>query len=657
MGNPKQNTLQLIFLISILCLAQICWSQTVTDSLKTELEQASGTHRVELLNQLSHELKHVNPKQALAYAKEAISLAKAISFRKGEASAYLKSGNALRKLGNFNHALDAYQKALKISEEDKNRGGIARSHNGLGIAYCLLAYYDKSIESFFSALKTYEEDGDKSGVAHALNNIGINYYYLDKHNKALEYYLKALVLRKEIGSKADIAASLNNIGDIYSTMGNWEKALQYLLEALNLHKEFGNNDLVFALHLNIGNVYGNLNDDTKALEYFRKGLAVAEKIGDSWGMAKTFNHIGTSYLNTNNYQEAEHYFSQSLEIAKEIEAKALQKECYDNFSKLYLAKTDYKKSLDYYKLYSEVKDSIFNEKASQQMAEMQTRYETEKKEAAIIQLTNEKAIQDLKLKKSDNLKWSFIVVSFLTLLLAGFIFYGFRQKQKANTWLKERNKLEIENKKRAISMFGQQVSKEVALELLSDSFKSSSKKIFACIMFLDIRDFTPFAEHKEPSEIIRYQNDVFGFMIDIISKHHGIINQFLGDGFMATFGAPASSGNDSQNAVSASIEIVELLNLKCESMEIPKTKVGIGLHAGHIVTGNVGTAERKQYSITGNTVILASRIEQLNKKFNSELLISKEVLEQLDENKLKMTKLGPVHLKGRAEPMEIIRLI
>jgi len=146
-------------------------------------------------------------------------------------------------------------------------------------------------------------------------------------------------------------------------------------------------------------------------------------------------------------------------------------------------------------------------------------------------------------------------------------------------------------------------------------------------------------------------------MIDIISKHHGIINQFLGDGFMATFGAPVSSGNDSQNAVSASIEIVSLLNKKCESGEIPKTKVGIGLHSGYIVTGNVGTAERKQYSITGNTVILASRIEQLNKRFNSELLISRDVLENLDQNELKTKNLGAVNLKGRAEPMEIIRLI
>jgi adenylate cyclase len=176
-------------------------------------------------------------------------------------------------------------------------------------------------------------------------------------------------------------------------------------------------------------------------------------------------------------------------------------------------------------------------------------------------------------------------------------------------------------------------------------------------MFLDIRGFTPFVENKEPSEIIQYQNDVFGFMIDIISKNHGIVNQFLGDGFMATFGAPASSGNDSQNAVIASLNIVKTLHEKYMSGELPKTKIGIGLHSGNIVSGNVGTTIRKQYSITGNTVILASRIEQLNKKYNSNILISKEVLDCLDMKQLKTENLGNVVMKGRVEPIQIIKLI
>ncbi len=657
MTSSKLNSLPLIFIITMLGLSQMGQSQTIADSLKTELDRASGTSRVSILNQLANELKHADPKQALGYAEEAISLSNEISFKEGEVKGHMNFGNVHRKLGDFKKAVDAYLKALQISQEVNDRNGIARAFNGLGIAYNLLGDYDKSLESFLSSLKTYEENEDKIGTADALNNVGIHHLYLGNFNEALDFYLRALDIRKEIGDIDDIAASLNNIGDVYSDLGKPDSALQFLLQALELREEDGNNDLIFALQINIGLLYGDMNNHNKAMEHYQRGLNIANKIGDNWGLATTYNYIGQAHLKSGNYAKAEQYFNQSLNLSKKIEAKALVKEVYNSFSELFMAKKDHKKSLEYYKLYTEVKDSIFNETTSKQMAEMRTRYETEKKEAAINELMIEKTVQELKLKKSENMKTFFLVASILILLLAGVVFYGFRQKQKANELLVERNKLEIENKNRAISLFGQQVSKEVALELLSDTPKSSSKKLFACIMFLDIRDFTPFVESKEPFEIIQYQNDVFGFMIDIISKHHGIINQFLGDGFLATFGAPTSSGNDCQNAVNASLEIVELLNKKCESGEIPKTKIGIGLHAGYIVTGNVGTSERKQYTITGNTVILASRIEQLNKKFNSTILISNEVLDHLNQTTLKVKNLGEEYLKGRAKPMEIVRLV
>ena len=83
------------------------------------------------------------------------------------------------------------------------------------------------------------------------------------------------------------------------------------------------------------------------------------------------------------------------------------------------------------------------------------------------------------------------------------------------------------------------------------------EELFVCIMFVDIRDFTPMAESLSPEELIKYQNNVFGFMIDVVQKNHGNINQLLGDGFMATFGAPVSKGNDCQNAFQASLEILK----------------------------------------------------------------------------------------------------
>lgn len=119
-------------------------------------------------------------------------------------------------------------------------------------------------------------------------------------------------------------------------------------------------------------------------------------------------------------------------------------------------------------------------------------------------------------------------------------------------------------------------------------------------------------------------------MIDIVQTHKGVINQFLGDGFMATFGAPVAIDNSSQEATEAALEIIDKIQSEYLKKVIPKTRIGIGLHYDEAVTGNIGSAVRKQYSITGKVVIMASRIEQLNKKYGTTLLISKEVYTQLN---------------------------
>ena len=172
-------------------------------------------------------------------------------------------------------------------------------------------------------------------------------------------------------------------------------------------------------------------------------------------------------------------------------------------------------------------------------------------------------------------------------------------------------------------------------------------------MFIDIRDFTVYCEGKKPAQIIEFQNSIFGFMIDIIEKHFGVVNQLLGDGFMATFGAPISRGNDCLNAFKAAHEILDTLKHKVESGDVIPTKIGIGLHAGNVVTGNVGNDERRQYSITGNTVILAARLEQLNKQYQSSLIYSKEVYESLPKEFQDAVSFESVMVKGRKKPIDI----
>ncbi|MBT8386025.1 MAG: adenylate/guanylate cyclase domain-containing protein [Ignavibacteria bacterium] len=234
-----------------------------------------------------------------------------------------------------------------------------------------------------------------------------------------------------------------------------------------------------------------------------------------------------------------------------------------------------------------------------------------------------------------------VVAGIISLKIRKNIFSSFRT-------IEERNNLE--------KVFGQQISKEIVDEFIDNDLTITSRQRVATIMFLDIRNFSNFCEGKTPEEINKYQNEVLSFMIDIVKKNRGIVNQILGDGFMATFGAPVEDKNHSENSVKAANEIIQTLNIYNEEGNIAKTNVGIGIHCGEVITGNVGTEDRKQYSVTGNTVILAARLEQLNKEFNSSVIVSKDVIDNLKTEGIDFISLGDVTVKGFANPIEVFKL-
>jgi adenylate cyclase len=213
-----------------------------------------------------------------------------------------------------------------------------------------------------------------------------------------------------------------------------------------------------------------------------------------------------------------------------------------------------------------------------------------------------------------------------------------------------------EEKNRIISMFGQHVSPEVVNKLLNQKGELSSETRYVCMMFLDIRNFTKFAESKQPEEVVDYLNTLFDFMIEIINQNNGIINKFLGDGFMAVFGAPVSDGQDCRNAVNAAMAIIKRLDEEVKAGTIPHTTAGIGIHAGPAVTGNVGSSQRKEYTIIGDVVNMASRIEQLNKQYGSQVLISDEVCKSIEKSSSQIQDLGTVDIRGHAGTVHIYKL-
>ena len=157
----------------------------------------------------------------------------------------------------------------------------------------------------------------------------------------------------------------------------------------------------------------------------------------------------------------------------------------------------------------------------------------------------------------------------LYLALFAIFFRAYQRQRRVN---EERN--------RVMGVFGQHVSPEVVNALLSQNIEQDGEMRNVCLMFLDIRNFTAYTEKSHPSEVVNYLNSLFEFMVDCVNRNKGIVNKFLGDGFMAVFGAPVPDGKNCHHALKASIEILNELSRFNAGRNGDATRIGIGLHAG-----------------------------------------------------------------------------
>ncbi|MEO9872732.1 adenylate/guanylate cyclase domain-containing protein [Ekhidna sp.] len=202
------------------------------------------------------------------------------------------------------------------------------------------------------------------------------------------------------------------------------------------------------------------------------------------------------------------------------------------------------------------------------------------------------------------------------------------------------------------SLFNKQVSKEV-VQALKDSGEASFK-INASVLFLDIRNFTHRVQFLSPEEVNKFQNKFFGPIMDCIHNNNGIINQLMGDGLMASFAT--EEGDSPELAFKAARDILQTVSQMNKSNWDQEIKVGIGIHNGEIIAGNIGNSTRQQFSISGIPVITAARLEQMTKDYNCTWLVSSSFYEEVKHLKNNGSSLGLVKLKGIDQEMEIIKL-
>lgn len=206
--------------------------------------------------------------------------------------------------------------------------------------------------------------------------------------------------------------------------------------------------------------------------------------------------------------------------------------------------------------------------------------------------------------------------------------------------------------------FGRYVSRQVMEEILNGNVVLGGEKRIVTILFSDIRDFTRISENLSPEEVIVMLNEYLRAMVDVILSNGGVPDKFLGDGIMAIYGAPLAYGDDAERAVRTALSMrgkLQEINEKRANAGKEAFRIGIGIHTGEVVVGNIGHIEKMEYTAIGDTVNVTSRIENLTKELNCDILVSESTYEYLPEI-FEAQRRGTYELKGRSGSMTVYEI-
>lgn len=430
------------------------YGQIDIDSLSQRLEiTKQDTGRLEILKLLTKELIKSDSQKALIYAKEGLEISKKLDKPSEIAAIYLLLGVIDYYGGNYDRAIEYYDKSLSISENIKDSIGIAKCLINIGVVNKVKGDYNESLEFAFRALMIYEGIQDREGITMGLTNIANIYSQQRKHDLALKYLFRSLEQQKELGDDYGMAFTYNNIGTIHTKKKEYKKALEHYTKSVELYEKSGDKYGVAKAYNNIGITYKNLGDYAQALFNAQKSLKIKKVLGDKRGITFGLNSLGNIYFELEDYPKAIEAFVESMSISKELGLKSSIRHASENLSNTYAKQGKYQKAFEYHKLFSQMQDSLLNEKTGRQIAEMSAKYESLKKENEIILKNNE--IESLKRDKEiDKLSHYVLGSGIISLIIIGALVYKHQRTKIKSAQLEEEHlKTELAYKGKKLTDF------------------------------------------------------------------------------------------------------------------------------------------------------------------------------------------------------------
>lgn len=448
--------------------------------------QVKQNEEIDRLNTEALERYASNSTKALELLEKAEKIAKNKKLTLSLAYTINNIGIVTRVKGDYEEAITYSEKSLALTKDSLI---VASAFNNIGSCKRNLGLYEESLKAYLKSIKIYDKKRDLNNQAIINNNIGLVYRSLEMNEKAKTYHRKAITAFEKLKKKKGLSEAYNNMAIIYAYEDSLLSALRYFKYSLKLEEELKDARGIAESLNNVGGVYYYLEEIDSALNYFNKGLKLEYSIKNYAGLASSYNNIGDVHLYKENFNEAKKNFDSAFVYAKKSKSAFDIENTLNYYGLLYEAQNDYKKASEYYKRKNEFGDSIQKLSNIKQLQELETKYQTAKKDATIASSKAIIAERELKIEEKNRMIYS--VLGFAILLgLLGYLFY--KQQRIKNQQLVKENEL----KQALIKIENQNNLQEQRLAISKDLHDNIGSQLTFIISSLDNLKYFEFDKDK-----------------------------------------------------------------------------------------------------------------------------------------------------------------
>ncbi|KAA5827738.1 tetratricopeptide repeat protein [Algibacter amylolyticus] len=433
-----------ILLIIVSLIIQLGYSQNIrkNDSLK-ELLVTINPDSVVLKSKVYGELiwsyasTRIKLDSARMYTDAYKEFATKNNFEKGIALTNFYYGVINRFEGNYKEGIEHLDQFVDYARKNKDSSQICNGLFQISTIQSNMGNYSESLATNYQLLKIYQSKKDKSSVATHLQMIGNLLRKIGKTNEAIAVYHEAIEIEKELDDKMGLALNYASLGNTYGERKEYDQSEKYYSKALDFAKESNNLSGITYINENLGNLFFEKGEFKKALPYYLEVLNVRESRPSKGELATSLYTVGKTNVSLGQYEKAEEYLLKSLAIAKEIDSKPILLGVYDHLVKLNHKRNNFKEAFNYQSAHMVIIDSIKGKDRINQMLELNTKYETEKKdsELKLLKIEGEKIAQRNQL---------YLLLALSGLIIAALVgFFGYKNRQQTIKLAKQKKILEL----------------------------------------------------------------------------------------------------------------------------------------------------------------------------------------------------------------------